>query len=627
MAEIQYEDQIAEGYSVLINTIKNKITHCHYKRVTELADLYKKVITGDKIEELLRQFVLREDDVMFAQRKQMTQAITPSVAATIMNPFYRVGRVNSIIRNIDFNEESDRDSKLQNINDAISLYYGDDGLDKYLETRLVDLNFCDPNSFIVTEFDEPEKDIQGNFLEKVKPRPFEVSSHDAINFFYKNNILQWLIVKLPIEYSKKTGEEHKSEKGHSYTIYLNDIAIRFTQVDIDLFKTLTIGEYAEIQYESGTVKYYRLSEDSLFSIEEFEYKTGKVPAFRVGYKQDLVTKGQTFVSPLHEALPYFMKSIKSVSEFDLTMALHAFPQKFQYIGVCEVEQCNAGYMPAGEKCTTCKGTGKAIHTTTQDIVTMRMPKDPNDIVDLEKLVHYEYPPVELLKFQDEFIFQLKNEARQAVFNSEIFNKSQVVSTATEMRISMESVYDTLFPFAEKFSKSWKYIVHLIAKLRDVDDVLLEHRFPKDFRFKTVTDLLGELKLANDSGAPGYVKTEISTAISHQQFIDKPEELKRILVKQKFYPFPDKTGQEILFIISSDLTSERNKILWSEFDDIFAALEFHAAGKGEYYYDYKPKKQKELLDAEVLKRIEAMKTDEPVPLVAVEEEAEEPEAEL
>lgn len=603
------EQQLEKAYSIITENITHGLKHQHYERVVELSDKYTKLITGENVESLLRQFSRREDDALFKQRVELTNLITPAVSAMIMNPFYRVGRTNNINSKIDFESPDNIEQKVKRVSTVISEYNGHNTVNDYLDVRLVDLNFSDPNSFIVTEFDDVEKGALGEMLDMPQPRPFEVSSKEAINYCYKNNILEWLIVKLPCSYIDS--KDHL-KGGYSYTIYLPDIAIKFKQIDLSDSR-IRKNELIEIETEYGTKLYYRTDDKTFYEVEEYEYNAGQVPAVRVGYKLDKATKGKTMVSPMHDAMCYFMKSIKTVSEFDLTMALHAFPQKFQYVNKCSGTKdlgCNKGQTTDGGECSMCKGTGISIHTSAQDAVVMRIPNDKDDMLNLEQMVHYEYPPIDLLKFQDEFIYELKNEAKQAVFNSEIFTKASSTKTATEMDYSYEAVYDTLFPYAKNYSTIYKHIVSVSSNFVDVKDVIVEYTFPKDFKFKTVGDLLNELKLASDSNAPGYIRQELSSDIANQQYLDKPDELQRIVAKQQFYPFPDKNFAEISFIISSDLTTKFNKFLYANFDNIFLQLEKDAENKSQYFYDYAPQLQKKLLDDFVNAMIESISGEQP-----------------
>jgi len=580
--------ELQHAHGIIFNSVTKNLRHADYKRVCELAKLYKQLITGEDIDSLLRQFTRREDDALFTQRKALTQVITPSVASSIRQPFYKVGRVNNIITKINFKGTEDDTNRKEKIDTAILEYYGNLSLDGFMRGRFVDLSFTDPNAFIVTEFDNPERGANGELLAIPKPRPLEVSSEQAVNFEYENNQLKWLLVEM-------VGKD-----GLDYTLYFETHAIKYTQLkyDEDKFKALEIGKAVEVNNGQFSFVLVRVDDKRVFVVEEFTHASSVIPAIRIGYKQDLVTNGRTFVNPFHDALPYFMKSIKTVSEFDLTMCLHAFPQKFQYVARCEAEGCSGGKNLEGVECGTCKGTGVSIHTSTQDAVVLRMPDDKQDMLNLEQMVHYEYPPIDLIKFQNDYIQQLKNEVRQSVFNSEIFNQSQVVATATEMRISLDSVYDTLFPFTEKESEVYRHIVKVSAEYLDIKDVVVIRQFPKDFKFKTLTDLLAELKLASDSNAAGFVRRELSADIAQAQFIDKPEELKRIMTKEKFYPFPDKTTNEILYIISNNLTNQFNKVLYANFDNIFNELEEDAMVKNEYFYDYAFTKQRELLKLKV-----------------------------
>lgn len=598
-----------QGLPLLIDAVKNGTTHRDYKRVVELAEFYKKINTGEDIGTLMRQFTKREDDNLFAQRKAITQHITPSVCSAIKSPFYKVGRVAVIKREIDFLNAEGRDEKISDLNKAIDFYYGDRSLDKYLENRFVDLNFNDPNSFIVTEFIEPERDQLGNLTAKVIPYPWEVSAEMAVNFKVRNNILQWLIVKDNCTYKQKIVGQDKKETvvdqpGTTYTIYLDNDAIKFTQVSPDEVVVPEDGNvYTVTSVDGSLVQYIRFDKIRVYRIGYSVHKAGRVPAKRIGYKLDQLTNGRTFVSPLDAGVPYIMKMIKTVSELDLTMCLHVFPQKIQYVPKCVGESreigCEGGKNPSGQTCSVCHGQGTVpVATSAQDALLIRMPKDPKDMIDLNNIMVYKSPPVDLVKFQKEYIDGLVLSAQKAVFNSDVFSRAEISATATEKFIELDNIYDTLFPFAEKFSEVWEYVVKVIGGLRDITDVIANHRFPKDFKFKSVSDLLNELKIANESSAPAYIKQEISRDIAVQQFMDKPEELRRIQVKEKFFPFSGKSSTEIIFIVSNQKTSLFNEVLWSNFEQIFFELETEAEQQKKYFYDYAYELQKELLTAKV-----------------------------
>lgn len=591
--------QIADVPSLLA-TIEGA-THPDYKRVTELADLYHKLISGDGIETLLKRFVRREDDAMFKQRVEMTQAITPSLSSQLMAPFYKVTRVNDIKALIDFAQTEGFQNKKENVLRAIKEYNGDNTLDDFMDTRFIELSFTDPNSFIVTDFYDGPRDANGNPIGPAVPYPIEVSSHQAVNYKYVNNTLKWLIVDF----------------GGRYVMYMSVYAVGCVQINQELYQQVPKGTAATVfDPERGEIVVYRTQGEKLWMIEVFDHKSEKVPAKRVGYKRDLVTKGRTCVNPLHDALPYFMKSIKTVSEFDLTMALHAHPQKLQQSPRCV--KCDKGTDPEGKPCGSCGGSGTMpISTTAQDAIVVPLAKNKEDILELDNLVKYVELPVDLLKFQNEHIKELKQEALQAMYNSDVFSRTTVVATATEKKQSMESVYDVLMPFSKQYSAMWKYNVTICAQYVDATGAIIEHTFPKDFGFRTRDELIAQLSASAESNAPSYIKRAISHEIGESLFVDNPEEMRKIEIKEMLFPFADKNQAELALILNSDMTTEYNKVLWANYDQIFDSLEAEAEEKGLYLYDMAPKAIRDMVKVKVESLILMIKESTPAPIMQVD----------
>ena len=66
---------------IALTSIKlgDKGFHKYYARTVYLADLYKKLITGEEIAPLLDRFTPREDEEQFKQRVRLTQLVTPAI--------------------------------------------------------------------------------------------------------------------------------------------------------------------------------------------------------------------------------------------------------------------------------------------------------------------------------------------------------------------------------------------------------------------------------------------------------------------------------------------------------------------------------------------------------------------
>jgi hypothetical protein len=577
--------ELQEFEEILFRTIKDNLRHKDYDRVTHLAKKYKQLITGEGIEEQLKQFVRREDPDLFEQRKRITKQITPAVMNSIMKPAYKISRCDNIKKDIIHPEEKSK----QEIIEKAEKFWGISSVDDYLAVRFIQLDFTDPNAFIVVEFDpfDPLK-------EKAAPRPFEVSSEMAINFKYKNNILQWLIVKDECTYVDKEGKLCAGEK---YTMYLPNDIIVYEEVDKETNEILFSDERLIIKV--GERK---------FSVQYLQPKGGSVQAFRVGHELDLVTDGRTFVSPAEPAMSWLEKSLKHVSEMDLSVALHVFPQKAAVVHPCPDINCNKGvHRITGGVCSTCNGSGTMTHKAAHDVIEVPMPRTGEEFPDLTKYVAYFTPDIALIKWMDDYVDKLEEKSIKAVYNSETFKRDEVHKTATGENIDLQNVYDTLFPIASHFSFLWKGIYKFIAVFTDNNhkDLQIIHKFPRDFKFKSETELIQDLKTVNDSDAPDFLRQEISWDIAMIRYRDDPEALKRYEVRNYFKPFMGKSFEEIQLIFSLGLARQYDKVLWSNFDIIFDDLERENQG----FYDLKYKDQVKLVDKKVQKlmlELEAVK---------------------
>lgn len=597
---------LQKAKEILRETITKDIKHPDYPRVCKIAEEYTKYVTGEDVGSLLRRFNPRESEEQFKQRVELTQAVTSDMANRLLTPMFKIGRSRADV-SISWKNTQDSDKKKTLLLDAAGNFFGYESVEHYLTNRMVELDATDPNSFIVVEFAgayDPAKPEQ-----KVLPYPFEVNSKEAINYQYINNQLQFLIVENEFI---ALGKENKPKECSKYTIYVDNDAVVAREIlkdNLDAF----IAENPNVEIWSINEEDEKV-ETEYYAITEANHKAGRVPARRVGTKKDLTTRGRTCVPIIHPAHPYFKKSIKTVSEFDLTNCLHTFPQKIQYDEVCpgdtqNNQPCSHGKTLEGHICGVCKGSGFKTHTSSADIMRFKMPRDVKDMVSLENTIVYKSPPIELLEYQKKYaLYELTELATKSVYTSDLYQANTVAATATEKTIDLDSVYDTLKPFADNWSAMWKHVMNVIAAYRDVNkDIDIEHQFPKDFKMKSVTMLLEDLGKANTSGAPSYIKNEINKDLAQKLYIDNPNELLKIEVKNRFFPFNGKSENEINNIITNDLTSKFNKILYANYDNIFDELDAENSVDNVNFYRMEKNKQFELIKAKVQGIIDELDT--------------------
>lgn len=543
--------------------------HADYQRTVDLAKEYKAHVSGVGIDDYLKRFAKREDEEMFEQRKRLTNSISQSVASSLQKPFYKVARNKNVKKKFSLKGDKNREEIVQKM---ISGFYGTNelntkGLDFWLKNRFIELTFTDPNAFVVIEWEAKPENVP------LEPYPYEVNSIDAYDYIYKHGVLNELFARQSetIIYLDKDGAE-KEKVVDAFTLYEIGSSLKVVEYCPKYFeaKGIVIDETRQVTFVENEIHFIATYNETNLDF---------IPAFRVGYIRDTATDGRTFVNPFESAMPYFRKALKAVSELDLSITLHTFPQKLQYVTKCKgkgTKKCNNGMVSGTQTvCSECKGSGLQIHTSGQDTIYFPLPDTPDEMFDLDKILVYKQPPIDLIKFQDDYVRNLKKDAHLSVYNSNMFlaEDPQFAKTATEVNTNTQGIFDTLFPYTEKFSEIWKTAVKVFVRLSGfLTDFELIHIFPTDLEIKTVAVLMAELKLANESEAPSYFRDAILEEIANQVYEGDELGREKHFTRHKFFPFSGKTETEIQFLMSSPYVSNFTKVLYANFEAIFTDIE-------------------------------------------------------
>lgn len=587
--------KLGDGIVILTDTIENDLRHQDYTHVCKIAKDNLMFATGEDISCRLKRFNGGETEQMFDQRKILTITNVADIYNSCVKPFNQASRTPATITmNWEGKDIIDVNYKKARIEKTASKFWGKKSVKSYLTRKTGNKDARDPNSWVVVEFKEviDPKDTSG-VKQKPKPYPFEVKSEEAIDFILKNNETQYLTVLNKIAIEDGEGVYHEGEK---YYMYLDNENISATQIHYDKVKeyiqttpnVVLLNTIIDLNNLVPNTNYlFSTSEEEdkyYFIINVFQTKFGFVPAKRFGSETDPLTDDRTCVSLVDKAKSYFEDCIQTMSEFSLTKRMHAFPQKWQYLPKCEAEDCYRGKTTDLKDCKICKGTGTTTHTSSQDIVGIKMPEELKDIVNLDFMATYKGPPIDLITFQKEFGYEdIRRYAQSAVFNNEIGRVR--VKSATETEINAEAVNNTVKPFGDNWSDLYEFIYNCIAVLEDLSEGFeIIHQFPDDFQLQTIGEILDDLKKANDNGAPSHIKKAITRKLTHKIYIDQPNEILKNDTKEKYYPFPGKSETEIQFILATPgFTTKYSNVLYSNFDLIFSDLEYDSSLKKLDFY--------------------------------------------
>lgn len=581
-----------DAIKLLIEVIKKGKRHVNYAKNVDRAKLYHTLVTGEDAESLLKMYARRENDDLFKQRVAITQHIFTTTTKSIMDVFYKVPR--ALYNRILAFKDDDSNLRLRELEEILAKYYGDSSLDDWMATRYLDLNAFDPNTFIVEEFESFD-----NKVTRAKPYPFEVSSEMAIDFQYKNNILQYLIV------------EQKKDKLLRYTIYTDVQSIVLQQVDskdLNISDEDTIVQYLDKLYININKIVYEY-------IEPLPYNLGRVPAKQVGIiraKQKSGDDNISFLSLFDAAIPFIKKSIKTNSELDLVMSNMAFPIKISYVHKCN--ECEGFGKVNDETCGECNGTGKIHPTSSMETIEIGMNGnlDNESVIDLNKMVAFVSPPTDIIKIMDEYVDKMVERAKEIVFNSDIFTKKQISDTATGKILDSQNVYDALQPVFRAYSDMWEHKIDVISLITDLNNKLIRSfTFNKDAKLKSKTELFSDLTLLNSANASPEFRRDVYNDIARITYSDNPNEYLRYQVRERFSPFSGYSQDSITQALLSEFVRKEIKVLYYNFNYIFNEVEHRSILKGKDFYSLTYELQKQEVDAIVSEIIDQTKATVPI----------------
>jgi len=577
------EEVISEIKKILSDTIQNDLRHKYYTRTQEVYKKSYAYSSGNGLDAYLQKFQPRETEELFKQRIELTKHIIPAVINNLdflLNKTLRSPAIKIKYTNPD-------KTKLNALQTVEGVYYQNKNVKEFFNKKQRLMDRTDPNSWLITEFNSTDGS------ELTQPYPFIADSIQAINYETINGLLNWLIIQVERDFTIYTPNQNIKY------VFIADVPTDSKEQETWLYSKLT-EDYDTIDLD-GTI-YIRLK-SKIYRIDEPEpHNIGFVTARRFGFNFDTVTYGETYVPFWWDAECYLSKILKINSELDLTMCLHNFPQKFVYAPRCTHLGCNGGYMPEGGKCPICHGSGTIVHTSAQDVVELPLPGSKEEMIPLADLINYIYPPVDGMEFTNKKIHELVADCKNAIFNSDIFSRKEIAETATSKVIDLQSIYDTLYPFAVNYTENWSFVIESIAKITSTDTgLIIVASVEKDFKFKTKEELIAELQLAKNAGADNEILRVLQDEIMEVIFLDSPSQLLKYKIIDKFNPFSGKSDEEITFLMSSNHIPQQKKILYANMGYVFDEL----ARETPNFFDMEETKQIELINAKVEEIIKSL----------------------
>lgn len=566
------------------------LKHENYDRSVEHAEWCKAMMTGDGQDGIYLRFREKADDTQKNQIKELYISLTPYVLNPIKAFFEKVKRTDGKT----FEVNTDDDDSKGRIEQKTNNFYQGETLEEYIEDRTLEYDFYDPNAFIITEFQD-KRDAEA--VVDRTPYPFEVPSHQVRNYEYsKTGELNWLLVeqryKNRILNESTMQVEESFDEFSNFYFYAPGFVFNYKEVG-------KVTKSEKIVYSTiGTVNGVRH-----FEVYVYENGTTTTPARKVGTYKNSAHSPVFRVSPYYIAKKSLNRLISRTMYLDITENKHVFPQKYVYTKPCTYQSdegtCVEGYINGdhNHSCPACNGTGKEMHFTEQDVITLELPESKEGLLPLADLAHYVKLPIEVAKWLDEQVQKAQQQVLYLMLSSNAVKQDQLFQpkTATENIIDIENLYDKLAPYTRNVSQQIIFHSNTIAKYLDIK-ATFEHSYPKELGIETTNEIISQYDAAKTAGMGYQFLNILNKKALKRQYRSAPEKILMLEARQRFIPFQSHSDEMISMILAGRLPDDYDRVLYENQDSIFKKIEVEHPAFYVYEYNKQEKIVKEYVAA-------------------------------
>lgn len=555
-----------EGAALIRQLAQRNAPHQYYQKTVDLAKFWTSIVDGMGQDELILSYKLRESPEQKKQRLQITHTPTKATCSRSIRNYDRLQSAEGAKKSINY--EDANSPQYTALAQRLSIFNGDKDLETFLFDAQKRFIQTDPNAFLLILFDG-QRNNQGAFIDKPVPHPEIIPCSEVYDVKFDNGRYYWLC-RLQIM-SGKNGTNTGTYK--RYTLYAPDFVLQFVEQN----------EFAPAAPKTAQIYLMKIEEkDVVFSLTTYSISSAKqlsspdyeVPFAPLGFDYN----GKWYETIFAPSESHVRQLVNRSSEYELTMALHVFMQKYQYVRPCTHMEKGAGHCDNGimslskQPCSSCKGTGKKIMTTVQDTVTIELPEDRDQFFPIGDMVRYVEMPFEIVNHLKQEITDLQSEIEQDIWGIDLRKTPDGQLTATEVLSRYDTVYVALSRIDAHYGQLWQKCVKLTAKYAEIEEGLSVSYVPrKTYNMETLGELAAAFKELKESGAPYPVLRALELAIMKKQGGVTDEQLIWDAAIERFRVFKSKNDTNIASILSTVPDNDFHRILWAYFDEIFAEI--------------------------------------------------------
>lgn len=312
-------------------------------------------------------------------------------------------------------------------------------------------------------------------------------------------------------------------------------------------------------------------------VDEYQHDIGSPPCFRIGGMIKGIELPYWYNSFISGVLPHWDKVVTMTSDLDGSIVNHLYMESWEYQVECT--SCSGvgyatkeiDYGPDKGKaskynCKQCSGSGRVTARGPFGQLTINREGFENDLPPL--------PPKDYIKKDIEPIKELKliiSEQEQKGFsaiNMEILDKIGENQSGVAKTIDRQDLDSFLLKVSNHIFKYfltniiyytviWRY--KGVLQSNTLIDYLPIIHAPKDFSVLSITELMEEYKEASKTEVSPFYLRRLEEEIVNSKFGNNEEERLKNIAIIRLNPFPDKTQDDLLTDLTSNVIKKNDWI--------------------------------------------------------------------
>lgn len=577
----------------LLNIIQLHRPHQGYERSVELAKQAKLIMAevSEDQRELIEHIRKSESAQELEQRLRLS---TPVTGAALIGPISYQSRIARAPDRLEFFYSNDK-SVQANIQRNFERFYAGYTLYEFAFNQVCFANNYDPNAILLFEQDQEEGEYSRLY-------PVFISSEQAWHLEYDRygELQELAFIRKKAGFSKA---QHEGLYAHWY-FYSAETAA----------EAIEINEYTPaIEEEGYSIETVIVNNEvKRFYVRGYEMNLGFVPAIQLGAYRD-------YQSPLFQgkalfyqgALPILHKFANIGTMMDVMDTTSAFPERFRYVPDCDYQNeqgdiCERGTLTSGEKCPSCKGTGKKYAMTEQRSIEFAFEPGMNaeDIIELAKLAYDHRPPTESLNYLNDKLNSFFRMVQALIFNQDL---TQAISmkTATEVNAAVDAITNHLMPMASALEAVWEMGHKCALAYNAIPPEKAEYscKHPDDFQVSSTTQVINDLKETIEAGASNEAVTAMQRKLLLRAYPNDTNYVDSCIAFQSYLPFQSLPSAQQFAIITSLPANHPDRVLTERAGYIQNRIFQELQTKGLYFTEIDAVAQRSMIEAEVEKVIE------------------------